>query len=40
LLFETKYIDASSYGSIKFDAEEFLKLLAASIKTAKSNLSK
>ena len=40
LLSETKYIDVSSYKSIKSDAEELLKLLTASIKTAKSNLSK
>lgn len=38
LLFETKFIDADSFKSIKSDAEELLKLLTASIKTAKSNL--
>ncbi|MCW3126422.1 MAG: hypothetical protein JWO03_2080 [Bacteroidetes bacterium] len=40
LLFETKHIDSSSYESIKTDAEELLKLLTASIKTAKANLKK
>ena len=40
VLFETKYIDLSSYESVKLDAEELLKLLTASIKTAKSNLTK
>jgi len=40
LLFETRYIDAASYESIKADADELLKLLTASIKTAKANLSK
>jgi four helix bundle protein len=40
LLFETRYIDTTSYESIKTDAEELLKLLTASIKTAKSNQSK
>ena len=40
LLFETKYIDSVSYDSIKSDSVELLKLLTASIKTAKSNLSK
>ena len=37
---ETLYIDLSSYESVKLDAEELLKLLTASIKTAKSNLTK
>ena len=40
LLFESKYIEVPSYESIKEDTEELLKLLTASIKTAKSNLSK
>lgn len=40
LLFETNYIGVEPYESMKVDTEELLKLLTASIKTAKLNLSK
>jgi len=37
LLHETKYLTTKSFDSIKSDLEELLKLLIASIKTAKQN---
>ncbi len=39
LLFETEYIDKAAYDSIRTDGEEIMKLLTASIKTAKASLS-
>lgn len=38
LLSETEYITPAEYESVKKDNEELLKLLVASIKTAKTNL--
>lgn len=38
LLYESEYIDNSSFQSISADCSELLKLLTSSIKTAKSNL--
>ena len=38
LVFETKFLDKKLYESIKIDSEEILKLLTASIKTAKNNM--
>ena len=40
LLHETKYLTTESFDSIKSDTEELLRLLTASIKTAKVNSSK
>jgi four helix bundle protein len=40
LLHDTDYIDNQSYLSIKVDCEELIKLLTASIKTAKNNILK
>ncbi len=38
LIFSTKHITETEFKSIFFDAEEIMKLLTASIKTAKNNL--
>jgi four helix bundle protein len=38
LMYETTFLDKKLYESIKQDAEENLKLLTSSIKTAKNNL--
>ena len=40
LLHETDYIKHGEYESMKNDCEELIKMLASSIKTAKSNLNK
>lgn len=40
LLFKTEFLDNQQYKSLIFDAEELMKLLTASIKTAKKSLVK